>query len=419
VPGRNLPPPVGDVAFPVKLKITLWGINYAPELIGIAPFNRALCEYLLKQGHDVEMVTSFPYYPEWRKRPADRGAIYRTDVLNGVRIYRCWLYVPTKVGSVKRILHEASFVIASFLRVLTLRRPDIFVVVSPPLLLGITAWVMSLLKRVPFVFHVQDLQPDAAIGLGMLREGWLTRMLYRMESFVYAKAARVSGISHGMLEMFRKKGIPESKLIYFPNGVKLPPNLPKRGAFRGKHNIPENAFLAVYSGNLGVKQGLDVLVNAAVLLEKPLAGDTGGNRADVSAKDSSIRIVIAGEGARRADLAASIARLKLENVLLLPLLPEHDYREMLADADCNVITQQAGSGSFFFPSKLLAALAAGKPVVSVADETSELAKAVASGRFGVNIAPNDPAALAATIRSLAQAAERVRGSVKTGKSPGI
>jgi len=413
VPGRNLPPPVGDVAFPVKLKITLWGINYAPELIGIAPFNRALCEYLLKQGHDVEMVTSFPYYPEWRKRPADRGAIYRTDVLNGVRIYRCWLYVPTKVGSVKRILHEASFVIASFLRVLTLRRPDIFVVVSPPLLLGITAWVMSLLKRVPFVFHVQDLQPDAAIGLGMLREGWLTRMLYRMESFVYAKAARVSGISHGMLEMFRKKGIPESKLIYFPNGVKLPPNLPKRGAFRGKNNIPENAFLAIYSGNLGVKQGLDVLVNAAVLLEKPLAGDTGGNRADVSAKDSSIRIVIAGEGARRADLAASIARLKLENVLLLPLLPEHDYREMLADADCNVITQQAGSGSFFFPSKLLAALAAGKPVVSVADETSELAKAVASGRFGVNIAPNDPAALAATIRSLAQAAERVRGSVQT------
>jgi colanic acid biosynthesis glycosyl transferase WcaI len=86
---------------------------------------------------------------------------------------------------------------------------------------------------------------------------------------------------------------------------------------------------------------------------------------------------------------------------------------MLADADCNVITQQAGSGSFFFPSKLLAALAAGKPVVSVADETSELAKAVASGRFGVNIAPNDPAALAATIRSLAQAAERVRGSVQT------
>jgi len=314
---------------------------------------------------------------------------------------------------VKRILHEASFVIVSFLRVLTLRRPDVFVIVSPPLLLGIAAWLASLLKGAPFVFHVQDLQPDAAIGLGMLPKGLLTRALYWMESFVYSKAARVSGISHGMLEMFRIKGIPERKLIYFPNGVKLPPKLPKRGGFRDRYNIPENTFLAIYSGNLGVKQGLDVLVNAATLLEASSAAEEGGGRAAMPTKDSSIKIVIAGEGARRAHLAASIARLKIENVLLLPLLSEPDYQEMLADADCTVITQQTGTGSFFFPSKLLAALAAGKPVVSVADETSELAKALAMGRFGVNVTPNDPAALAATIRSLAQAAERARDSIQT------
>jgi colanic acid biosynthesis glycosyl transferase WcaI len=235
-----------------------------------------------------------------------------------------------------------------------------------------------------------------------------------MEGFAYAKAARVSGISCGMLEMFRKKSVPERKLIYFPNGVRLPLDLPNRGGFRGRHQISEDTFLAVYSGNLGVKQGLDVLVHAAALLKAPAAtGAALDDSVNASAADLAIKIVIAGDGARRAHLAKLIAQLKLENVLLLPLLPDLAYREMLADADCTVITQQAGTGSFFFPSKLLAALAAGKPVVTVADETSELAKALATGRFGLNVPPNDPPALAAAIRCLTRAAERERGSTTT------
>jgi len=400
---------VGETAIKSKLKITVWGINYAPELTGIAPFNAALCDYLVKRGHDVEMVTSFSYYPEWRKSSADEGVVFRTDMQDGVCVRRCWLYVPTKVGSVKRILHEASFVTLSFLRILTLRRPNLFVVVSPPLLLGVAAWLASVIKRAPFVFHVQDLQPDAAIGLGMLRQSWLTRILYWMERFAYAKAARVSGISRGMLEMFRKKGVPDRKLVYFPNGVKLPLELPNRGGFRGQHEIPEDAFLAVYSGNLGVKQGLDVLINAATLLTVTVAAGAETN----NCVNPAIRIVIAGEGARRAHLSELVARSKLDNVLLLPLLPDNAYRQMLADADCIVITQQAGTGAFFFPSKLLTALAAGKPVVTVADESSELAKALAVGGFGLNVPPNDPPALAAAIRYLAGAAERVRNSVTT------
>ena len=402
-------PQVDETALQSQLRITVWGINYAPELTGIAPFNAALCNYLAQRGHDVEMVTSFPYYPEWRKSTVDEGVVFRTDMQNGIRVHRCWLYVPMKVGSVKRILHEASFVTLSFLRILTLRRPNLFVIVSPPLLLGVAAWLASLMKRAPFVFHVQDLQPDAAIGLGMLRESWLTRILYWMERFAYAKAARVSGISRGMLEMFRKKGVPEHKLVYFPNGVKLPLDLPDRGGFRGQHEIPEDTFLAIYSGNLGVKQGLDVLINAAVILK---ATAVAGAEAD-NCINPAIRIVIAGEGARRAHLAELIARSKLDNVLLLPLLPDRAYRQMLADADCTVITQQPGTGSFFFPSKLLTALAAGKPVVTVADESSELAKALAAGGFGLNVPPNDPAALAAAIRSLAHAAARARNSVTT------
>lgn len=381
------------------MKIAVWGINYAPELTGIAPFNRVLCEYLAAQGHQVGAITGFPYYPMWRKRDEDRGKFFATEVMNGVVVRRCWLYVPRIVGPLRRMLHEASFVVVSLLRVLLLPSPDLFVVVSPPLPLGFAAWIASVIKGAPFIFHVQDLQPDAAVGLGMVKRGLLTRILYWLESFAYARAARVSGISQGMLNKFREKGVPESKLVYFPNGVELPIELPAPGAFRRRHDIPANAMLAMYSGNLGVKQGLEVLVEAARLLQEwedaPPAdlGFAGCAR--------PVKIVIAGDGARRVHLSELIQKYGLENVLLLPLQQEEAYREMLADADCSVITQQEGTGSFFFPSKLLTSLAVGKPVVTVADESSELAQATRSGRFGINVLPNQPEALARAIYSLA------------------
>lgn len=388
------------------MRIIVWGINYAPEVTGIAPFNAALCEYLSQQGHKVDMVTAFPYYPEWKTHPSDKGGMFRTDRQNGVNIHRCKIYVPNRVSALRRILHEASFVTISLLRVLMLRKPAIFVVVSPPLLLGVAAWIAGCVKRAPFVFHVQDLQPDAAVGLGMLQKGPLTRLLYWMESFAYSRAARVSGISQGMIDMFRKKGVPERKLIWFPNGVRLPSELPALGAFRKRSGISGDTFLVVYSGNFGVKQGLDILIEAAHLLRL--------DASDEAVLDRVVRpivVVLAGDGARRKELAESIRDAALTNVLLLPLQPDTAYREMLADADCTVITQQQGTGAFFFPSKLLASLAMAKPVLTVADESSELAKAIHEGRFGVNVPPNQPALLAKTIRSLASESAPAKSAV--------
>jgi colanic acid biosynthesis glycosyl transferase WcaI len=204
------------------MRVIVWGINYAPEVTGIAPYNVMLCEFLRGEGHDVEMVTTFPYYPMWRKRAEDRGSLYRTSSVNGVPVHRCWHYVPAQVSSAKRILHEGTFVSTSLFRVLSLRRPDVYVIVSPPLLLGAAASLVARVKGAPFLFHVQDLQPDAAVGLGMLRTGWFTRALYALERMAYTHAARVSGIGAGMLQAFRDKGVAERKLVYFPNGIDLP-----------------------------------------------------------------------------------------------------------------------------------------------------------------------------------------------------
>ncbi len=382
------------------MRVVVWGINYAPEFTGIAPHTVALCEFLRARGDHVEMVTSFAYYPTWQKRAEDRGQLYRRDEINGVRVHRCWHYVPARVSAIKRILHEGSFVTTSLLRVLSLTRPDVFVVVSPPLLLGAAAWLAGMIKRARYVFHVQDMQPDAAVGLGMLRAGWFTRALYALEALAYRHAARVSGITRGMLETFRNKGVPESKLIYFPNAIALQDETQRpRGRFREKHGFAGDDFLAVYAGNLGVKQGLDILLDAARLLTNP-----------------RIRIVICGDGAQRDALAQRIGELQLPNVRMLPLQAGENYSALLVDADLCFITQQAGSGTLFFPSKLLGLLAFSKPVVTVASAQGELALSVSEGGFGVNVEPGHPAELAKLLDDLAADPERLRRFGTAGRA---
>jgi colanic acid biosynthesis glycosyl transferase WcaI len=383
------------------MRVLVWGINYAPEVTGIAPHNVALCEFLREQGDDVEMVTTFSYYPAWRKRPEDRQRLFRTDRINGVPVHRCWHFVPARVSAWKRIVHEATFVFTSTLRMLSLKRPDVYVIASPPLLLGVAAWIVATLKRAPFVFHVQDLQPDAAVGLGMLRAGWFTRALYWLESFAYEHATRVSGISEEILDAFRHKRVPEKKLILFPNAVVLPAEseIPAPGGFRAKHNFTSEEFLAIYAGNLGIKQGLDLLLDAAELLRT----------------EKNIRIIIAGDGAARESLEKDARSRKLDNVAMLPLQFGRDYQELLVDADVSLITQQSGSGNAFFPSKLLVTLAHKSPVVTVADEESALAKAVKAGGFGINLLPGQPEQLVVTFRDLAQNRPRLREWGQAGR----
>lgn len=377
------------------MNITVWGINYAPEATGIAPYNTGLCEFFAARGHDVRMLTTFTYYPQWEKAATDRGRLWRTDTLNGVPVHRCWHYVPAagSVTTARRVWHELTFGITSTLRAITLPRADVWVVISPPLALGFFAWLVTRLRGGEFIFHVQDLQPDAAVGLGMVKPGVFTRALYALEAFAYRKAALVSGISGGMMRAFASKDVSAEKRIYFPNWIGANSTTTVTGAemanARMRHGVAAGALLAFYSGNLGRKQGLEVLVEAAGVL---------ASEAKVT---RPVVIVIAGDGAARAELAAKISMRGIDNIRLLPLLADADYRALLGAADVSLITQAAGTGQFFFPSKLLTVLAAGKPVLAVADADSELARSVADGGFGVITPPGDAPALAARLRALA------------------
>lgn len=376
------------------MKITVWGINYDPEPTGIGPFNTDMCVYLAEQGHDVTMISTFPYYPWWKKPIEAKGKWFERRMIKGVKLFRCWHYVPARPSTLKRLVHELSFVTTSTWRALFLSAPDVYIVVSPPLFLGIGAFFISRIKRRPFVFHVQDLQPDAALGLGMIKPGLSVKALFALEKWNYSLAAAVSGICGGMLDAFARKRVPARKIILFPNWIpdssapKNPP--PNIGSFRGHYGISAETPLIAYSGNVGMKQGLEIVIEAAAL-----------GKLKKGASSAAFHWAVCGEGAAKPALEKMIHDQMLEDAVhLYPLQPDDRYQALLRETDISLITQQRGTGQFFFPSKLLSILQFGRPVLAVADASSELARAVDSGRFGLVVEPGDAAALLAAAEKI-------------------
>src|SRR3984957_9580469 len=201
------------------MRILHLGINYWPDETGIAPFATGRCEYLAACGHDVIACTGLPYYPQWRVPAEYGGRLFSSEERNGVKILRSWIYVPRKLTSLKRILHEASFICSSFVRALGKTRPDLIFVTSPPLGLVANAIALSRLWRVPYVLHVADLQPDAAVDLGMLPQGRLIKALYRLEAAGYRNAVLVSTLTEAMRQRIIAKGIPADKVVLFSDWV--------------------------------------------------------------------------------------------------------------------------------------------------------------------------------------------------------
>jgi colanic acid biosynthesis glycosyl transferase WcaI len=369
------------------MRIVVWGINYAPEQIGIAPCNVALCEFLARKKCDVTMLTSFPYYPGWKKKEEDSAKIFAAETINGVRVLRCWHYVPGKLNTAKRVLHELSFVLCSFFRALFLPKPDLWIVVSPPLLSALAIRLICLFKGGRYLLHLQDLQPDAAINLGMIRSVAMIRVLRAAESAAYDGAWRISVITTGMKDVLCQRGVDQEKLFCFPNGT-YPMKCADRGKFRQEHGIDRESFLVLHSGNIGVKQGLEHLIASVRFVS---------NR--------RFQLLICGEGAEKTRLLAVANGMR--NVRFVALREADDYGEMLADADLMIVSLASSSGNSFFPSKLFSACAAGKAIVAICDLNSELAQLVDKAGCGAVAPYGDRKALAKLFDQLAQNQERL------------
>jgi len=367
------------------MKVQILSINYWPEVTGIGAFTTYRAEYLAGAGHDVEVCTSFPYYPEWRVPREYAGKFALTEEHNGVKIVRSYLYVPNPVTAVRRILHEASFIFSCTLRALMRRRPDVLLVVSPPLGLAATAILLSRVWRVPFVFDVEDLQPDSASDLEML-PAWAINLLYKLENAAYRNARLVTTLTASMKNKIVGKGIPWEKVEVLEPRMddSMTTLLKEEGReFRRRYGLGEK-FLVTHSGNMGVKQGLEVILNAAAL-----------NRAD-----DSLLFLLVGDGADRKRVQQRAKELGLPNVRFLPLLDEDDFRGLLSASDVCLVSQQKGVTEIAFPSKIVTYLAAGRPIVASVNPQSEVARIIEKSGAGMIVEAEDAAGLLAAIQEL-------------------
>ncbi|HEY3988301.1 MAG TPA: glycosyltransferase WbuB [Acidobacteriaceae bacterium] len=375
------------------MRILLHGINYSPELTGIGKYSGELAEWLATRGHGVRVVTAPPYYPAWRVRTDYRAWSYKTEAGSGpddVRVYRCPIYVPRRPSGRTRLLHLGSFMLSSLPIMLSQAqwRPDVVLTIEPTLMSAVAGVTTARMAEAVAWLHIQDFEVDAAFGLGLLQgEGRAHRLAEKLERRAMRGFDRISTVSEKMMQRLPEKGIPVEKTVMFPNWVDTEAIAPQQGPSRLRRQLglgPDRVVL-MYAGNMGMKQGLELL---------PLL-------AQEFAPDPKIHFVFCGDGAYHPRLAGAVRGAA--NVTMLPLQPFDRLNDLLNAADIHLLPQRPDAADLVMPSKLTGMLASGRPVIATAAAGTQVALAL--GSCGVAVPPLDKPALFTAVRTLADAPE--------------
>ena len=368
------------------MRILVYGINFPPEQIGIGKFTGEMVIWLAKQGHEVRVIASQPYYPDWRVMPGYSAAAYSRSRLEGAMVWRCPIWVPRRPSGSKRILHYLSIALSSAPIALrqVLWKPELVFVVAPPIMCAPAGLLVAKLSGARSWLHVQDFEVAAAMETGLLNSQVLRKAATFVERRILNWFDRVSTISGRMLAGLGNRGVPQQRSVLFRNWVDVHAIYPLNGGttLRSELGISDRAVVVLYSGNMAAKQGLETLLDAAKLVQE----------------DESLRFVLCGNGAARSKLQQEYGHLR--NVHWLPLQPSSRLNELLNVADIHVLLQIAGVADLVMPSKLTGMLASGRPVVATAAEGTQVAEVVSS--CGINVPPGDARALAAGIRVLSE-----------------
>ncbi len=378
------------------MRILIYGINFAPELTGIGKYSGEMAAFLADKGHEVHMITAPPYYPYWRIQPGYSGWKYGKEIWQGVAVYRCPLWLPGggrragRINGLQRVIHLSSFALSSLPVVLSQVhwRPERVVVVAPSVFNAPWAALAARLAKGKSWLHIQDFELDAALRMKLFPGlGLIFHLGFKAESWLYRSFDHVSTISNRMVERLKTKGVDPKKVTLFPNWVDTQQIFPLSdyNDLRKELLLGENDQVILYSGNMGQKQGLEILVEAARQLRN----------------ESRIIFVLCGEGAVKAELEDRARGLA--NVRFIPLQPLGRLNELLNLAAIHVIPQSASAADLVMPSKLGGILASGRPVIVTAVEGTELANVVSP--LGRVIPPGQADCLADAIRELARQPE--------------
>lgn len=343
-------------------------MNYAPELTGIGKYTGEMASWLAKRGHEVRVVAAPPYYPAWRIWDEYRSSLYRTERVPGQPVvFRTPLYVPEKPSGMRRILHLFSFMVGSLPVMLrqVFWQPEIVFTVEPTFFGAPLALFVAQTAGAASWLHVQDFEVDAAFELGLLpAKGPIHSLALTLEVFFTNAFTRVSSISTKMVERSVAKGVPAEQAVLFPNWVDVEAIQPLEGpnGFRRELGL-EDKIVLLYSGNMGNKQGLEVL--------GPIAQSFAPG---ASHADERVHFLFCGDGTFRPKLEAMVGGLP--NVTLLPLQPFSRLNELLNAADIHLLPQRAGAADLVMPSKLTGMLSSGRPVIATSDAGTQVAHVV-------------------------------------------
>ena len=375
------------------MRLLVHSVNAAPEPVGIGKYSGELAAYFASRGHEVDVMAAPPYYPAWEVEASYRGLRWRRERRDGATYLRVPVFIAKRggVGARTRVVLESSFTALS-LRwwlpiLLAARRYDVVYSVCPPLQAALLPLLYGLVRRVPWVVHVQDFQVDAAFRLGILPDNVAGRSLYRLEERLLRRATRVTTITRSMAQRALDKGVSAGRLGVTPNWSDLSfvrPAPPDPGA-RARLGAGPQHTLMVYAGNMGEKQGLEAVLEVAERLRER----------------SDLVFALVGDGASRERLEAAAKRRSLANVRFHDLVPLPELPALLSAADVHLVIQKAEAADLVMPSKLTNIMAAGRASVATAPSGTELAEVLTSTGAGIVVRPGDVGALAQAIIRLA------------------
>lgn len=377
---------MGD--YSLMARIALLSLVFAPDGVSTSVLMSELALELRGLGHSVTVFTTTPHYnldEEARsKQPLRRkwgGLIYQSD-FQGITVRHASIPVKgSKVGA--RLLDYARFHVISTVAGFTATEGyDVILAPSPPLTIGLSAWLLSLVRRVPFIYNVQEIYPDVAVSLGVLKNPRIIRALEGVERFVYRRASVITIISEWFRRRLLDKGVPENKLRVIPNFVDTDFMKPasRHNEFSAVQKL-DGQFVVLYAGNLGLTQDFETVLEAAERLRAW----------------PDLKILIVGDGTRRGWLEGRLMQNPMPNIKLLPYQPRSQVPQVYASSDICLVPLKRGTANETFPSKIYTIMAAGRPIIASADPDSELSWVVEQAGCGWSIIPGDPHALAERI----------------------
>jgi len=364
-------------------RILIIGINYAPEPIGIGPYTAGLAEHLTASGYGVTVVAGMPSYPEWRVFSAYRGRWRLQEPRDGVQVRRLRHYVPTRASALQRGLYEGSFFVHG-LTALALPQHDTVIGVVPSLSGGTLARLVAQRHGVPYGLVFQDLIGPASAQSGTQGGSRVTALTGAAERWTARKAAGVAAVSAGFFPYLTRAGVPPERLFHLPNWVHVAEPTADRAATRARLGWLPDQQIVLHAGNMGMKQGLEQVIEAA--------------RIAIST-NARTRFVLLGDGNQRRNLERRAVGL-LNCTFVDPVAFDH-FPNMLAAADALLVSERASLRDMCLPSKLISYFAAGRPVVAVTPANSGTAAELRRAGAGIAVPPGRPGVLLLALAHLA------------------